>query len=127
MSRWFIATGLLTLCVACSSGWTPWADAVRGAFHPPDFAQDIAAGQVIATGLDPYEVNFAPWHARVMGVPAAQGYPYIPHPPFALLLTLPFAYQSFPAAASAWFAISVALLGILAVLLAETATSASVA
>ena len=121
---WFIATALLTLCVSCSSGGTPWLHAVAGAFHPPDLAQDVAAGQAIIAGFDPYAVNFAAWHARVMGVPPEQGYPYLPHPPFALLVTLPFAYASFISAAAVWFAISIALLGALAFLLAEIAADA---
>ena len=121
---WFIATALLTLCVSCSSGGTPWLHAVAGAFHPPDLAQDVAAGQAIVAGFDPYAVDFAAWHARVMGVPPEQGYPYLPHPPFALLLTLPFAYASFISAAAVWFAISIALLGALALLLAEIAADA---
>ena len=111
---WFIATALLTLCVSCSSGGIPWLHAVAGAFHPPDLAQDVAAGQAIVAGFDPYAVNFAAWHARVMGVPPEQGYPHLPHPPFALLVTLPFAYASFISAATVWFAISIALLGALA-------------
>jgi hypothetical protein len=122
---WFIATAFLTLCVSCSSGGTPWLHAVAGAFHPPDLAQDVAAGQAIVAGFDPYAVDFAAWHARVMGVQPEQGYPYLPHPPFALFVTLPLAYASFISAAAAWFAMSIALLAALALLLAEIAVDAA--
>src|SRR5262245_61941449 len=101
--RWLVSTALLALCASWSSGASPWLQAAAGAFHPPDLAQDIAAGQAIAAGLDPYGANFPAWHARVMDVPSDQGYPYLPHPPFALLLTLPFAFQSLESAALAWF------------------------
>ena len=54
--------------------WDPVAThAVAGAFHPPDLAQDVAAGLAIVAGFDPYAVGFATWHARVMGVPPEQG------------------------------------------------------
>jgi hypothetical protein len=119
MRRWIGATALLTCLVACSAGTAPWVAAVGGAFRPPDFAQDVAAAQVLASGSDPYVGDIARRHADVLGLRAADGYPYLPHPPFAILLTTPFAQLSFKGAARSWFAASLALCFVLAIVLAH--------
>lgn len=114
------------LVVATSAGAQPWLAAIAGAFKPPDFAQDIAAAQVWAEGLDPYDAEFTVRHARLLGTQPAKGYPYFPHPPFAIVLSLPFAFVAFSSAALLWYAVSLALLGCLALLLAEIVSGTDV-
>src|SRR5437762_9921555 len=97
----------------------PWLQAGAGAFHPPDLAQDVAASQLLASGSDPYETGVRDVQARILGIPAHDGYPYFPHPPVTVIVTWPFVHLTFGVAAQVWFAASLALLFVLAVLLAE--------
>jgi len=115
---WISATTLLTFLVTCSAGTVPWRAAVAGAFRPPDFAQDIAAARSFAAGEDPYVGNVAARHSAVLGVDASEGYAYLPHPPFAILLATPLAHIPFTAAARYWFAGSLAFCFVLAIILA---------
>src|SRR5205809_7977506 len=99
MKQWVAATATLTLLVAVSAGIVPWRDALGGAFRPPDFAQDIAAARILDSGGDPYAANFAAVHADVLGIPSVEGYPYLPHPPFVIVLSWPLAHVTFGIAA----------------------------
>jgi hypothetical protein len=122
LRTWLIATAAATLIVVLSAGARPWVGAVAGAFAPPDFAQDVAAAQLAIEGLNPYTADFASRHAQVMGTSGAGGYPFFPHPPFAIVLSWPFGFLTLSSAAMVWFAVSLALLACLALLLAEIAT-----
>lgn len=122
MRGWVGATALFTLLIACSAGTTPWRAAVAGAFRPPDFAQDIAAARAFADGHDPYVGDIAARHAAVLGIDAREGYPYLPHPPFAILLATPLAHLPFTAAARYWFAACLALCFVLAATIAALFT-----
>src|SRR6476659_4250848 len=104
MKKWVAATATLTLLVAMSAGIAPWRDALGGAFRPPDFAQDIAAARILASGGDPYAANCAAVHADVLGVPAVDGYPSFPHPSFVIVLSWPLARVTVGVAALLWFA-----------------------
>jgi len=123
MRKWVAGTAALVLLVASSAGVAPWRDAIVGAFRPPDFAQDIAAARILAANGDPYAANFAAIHAQVLGIPATEGYPYLPHPPLVLVLSWPFARVTFEAAALCWFAGSLACLFVLAIVLSGLARS----
>jgi hypothetical protein len=125
MRTWVTVTGALVLLAAFSAGVVPWRDAIGGAFMPPDFAQDIAAARVLADGADPYAADFAAIHAQVLGVGPRDGYPYLPHPPFAILLGWPLARLAFSAAALCWFAASLACCFVLAILLGGFARNQS--
>jgi hypothetical protein len=122
LRTWFIATAAATLIVVLSAGARPWVGALAGAFGPPDFAQDIAAAQLSIEGLNPYTADFASRHAQVMGTAGAKGYPFFPHPPFAIVLSWPFGFLTLSSGAMVWYAVSLALLACLALLLAEIAT-----
>jgi len=121
MKKWVAATATLTLLVAVSAGIVPWRDALGGAFRPPDFAQDIAAARILDRGGDPYATNFAAVHADVLGIPAIDGYPYLPHPPFVIVLSWPLAHVTFGVAALCWFAGSLACAFALAIVLSGLA------
>ena len=121
MRKWVAGTAASVLLVALSAGIVPWRDAIGGAFRPPDFAQDIAAARVLASGDDPYARNFAAIHAEILGIPPSDGYPYLPHPPFAIFLSWPFANLTFGAAALCWFAGSLACCFVLAIVLSGLA------
>ena len=123
MRNWVVGTGLLVLLVASSAGIIPWRDAVGGAFRPPDFAQDIAAGRILDSNGDPYAANFAAIHAQVLGIAFADGYPYLPHPPLVVVLSWPFARMMFGTAALCWFAGSLACAFVLAIVLSGLARS----
>jgi hypothetical protein len=114
-----VATLLGTLMVIASSGWTPWVDALSGAFAPVDIAQDVAAARLFADGISPYGTVIREMHARVVNVRVDQTFPYFPHPPFSLLVSWYSAYVSFETAALIWFSVSVGLLFLVAALLAE--------
>jgi hypothetical protein len=119
-------TGLLVLGVSLSAGVTPFGAALSGAYNPSDFASNIAAARELAAGRDPYQADFAPLHAAVLGIPVSGGRPYFPHPPLATVLIRPLAPLSFTAAACLWFGLSLGLLLVLAVLLAEVASGRNV-
>jgi len=121
MRNWITGTAVLVLLVASSAGIAPWRDAIGGAFRPPDFAQDIAAARILAANGDPYAANFAAIHAQVLGIPAAEGYPYLPHPPLVIMVSWPFAHVTFEVAALCWFAASLACLFVLAIVLSGLA------
>ena len=121
MRSWVAATAALMLLVAMSAGIVPWRDALGGAFRPPDFAQDIAAARILDSGGDPYTANFAAMHADVLGIAPTEGYPYLPHPPFVIVLSWPFARVTFGVAALCWFAVSLACAFALAVVLSGLA------
>jgi hypothetical protein len=112
------------VAVALSSGAKPWIDAASGAFHPPDIAQDVAAAHLFADRISPYGPVIREMHSHVTGLPLSATYPYFPHPPFSLLVSLYSAYVSFQTAALAWFAFSLALVFMLAALLAENVSDA---
>jgi len=121
--RSWIRVGLVfALLSAVTSGATPWLHALGGAFRAPDFAADVAGARLMLAGANPYSSAFAATHGDVLGAGAGQGYPYLPHPPFAIALALPFGHGPLEAAASAWFVLSLILLFILAALLREEAT-----
>lgn len=124
MRRWLVVTALVTLAAALSSGGEPHFNALSGAFRPSDFASNIAAARALAAGTNPYEADFAALHAAVLDIPVSEGRPYFPHPPLGTLLLRPWAPLSFRAAALGWFSISLGLLFILAVVLAEVAAGA---
>jgi hypothetical protein len=117
MRKWVAATAVLMLLAAFSAGIVPWLDAIGGAFKPPDFAQDIAAARVLAVHGDPYAADFAVLHGEVLGAAPGVGYPYLPHPPFAIVLSWPFAGLTFGVAALCWFAGSLACAFVLAIVL----------
>ncbi len=123
MRKWVAATAVLVLLAAFSAGMVPWLDAIAGAFKPPDFAQDIAAARILADRGDQYTTNFAAIHAQVLGAAPGEGYPYLPHPPFTILLTWPFSRLTFSAAALWWFAASLACSFVLAIVLGGFAFS----
>ena len=123
MRTWVAGAAVLMLLVASSAGIVPWRDAIAGAFSPPDFAQDIAAGRILAANGDPYAANFAATHAQVLGIPSTDGYPYLPHPPLVIALSWPFAGMTFGAAALSWFAGSLACAFVLAIVLSGFARS----
>jgi hypothetical protein len=123
MRNWVAGTAVLVLLVASSAGIAPWRDAIVGAFRPPDFAQDIAAARILAANGDPYAANFAAMHAQVLGIPATEGYPYLPHPPLVIMVSWPFAHVAFEAAALGWFAASLACAFVLAIVLSGLARS----
>jgi sterol desaturase/sphingolipid hydroxylase (fatty acid hydroxylase superfamily) len=118
-SWWASTTIVFALGAALSSGGAPFIAAIGGAFRPSDFASNIAGAREIAAGRDPYQADFAPLHAAVLGIPSSKGRPFFPHPPLAAVLIRPFAPLSFAAAAAVWFGLSIGLLLGLAVLLAE--------
>jgi hypothetical protein len=124
--RWMMSAAIVTIVVALSAGAMPWRQAAAGAFRPPDLAQDIAAAQMFASGVDPYEVGVQAVQAHMLGIPVEAGYPYFPHPPLAVVLTWPIADLPFNSAALIWFAGSLALLFALAVLLAEVVSGKDV-
>jgi Glycosyltransferase family 87 len=124
MRRWIVLTAILTAGVSVSSGGAPYLNALAGTVQPSDFASNIAAARELAAGRDPYEADFAKLHAAVLGIPVSEGRPYFPHPPLAALLIRPWAPLSFRAAALIWFAVSVGVLFMLAVLLAEIVSDA---
>jgi hypothetical protein len=95
----------------------PWLHALGGAFRPPDFAQDVAAARLLMGGLNPYSSMFQSAHAEVLQTQVSAGYPYFPHPPFVVLASLPFGFLSLKSAAAVWFALSLALLFLLALAL----------
>jgi hypothetical protein len=124
--NWILVTALSTVAVLLPSGAMPWRQALAGGFSPPDFAADIAAARMMATGTHPYAGSFAAEHARVMEVSAPEGYTYFPHPPAAVVLFRPLADLPFGVAALIWLVMSLGLLFVLAALLAEAATRTSV-
>lgn len=116
---WLLAALMAAMLVSASAGVQPWLHAVAGAFRPPDFLQDLAAARLLRDGLLPYSDAFRAAHAQAYGTDTAHGYPYLPHPPLAVALALPLAGLPSGQAAAIWFALSVALLFVLAVLLSE--------
>lgn len=125
MRRWVAVTVALALAAALSSGSRPFFAALSGAFAPSDFASNVAAARELAAGRQPYRPDFASLHAAVLGIPAAEGRPYFPHPPLAAMAIRPLASLSFHSAAAVWFAVSLGLLFVLAVLLAESVSRTS--
>lgn len=121
--RWVLVGAVGALLVAVSSGPQPWFNALGGAFRPPDFAQDLAAAQILIEGGNPYGPDFPPRHARIMREPVEKGYPYFPHPPFAAALGAPFAPFGLPAAAALWFVISLVLVFVLAAALVRISSA----
>ena len=61
---------------------------------------------------------------RVRPSQPSEGRPFFPHPPLAVFLIAPLAVVPVPAAAAVWFALSIGLLFVLAVLLSEAVLSA---
>lgn len=119
---WILAGLIGAIMVASSSGTRPWIDAASGAFNPPDIPQDVAAAHLFAHRTSPYGPAIRQIHSELTGLPISQTYPYFPHPPFSLIVSLFSAYVSLRNAALIWFAVSLALVFLLAALLAEYAT-----
>jgi hypothetical protein len=119
MRRWAAAATGLVLVTLVLSGDTPWRYTLFGLVSPPDFAQDLAAARVFMADRNPYEDGIARTHAELMKAPEHKGYPYFPHPPLLFLLVLPLAGLTLAQAAGVWFSVSIALLFLLAVLLAQ--------
>lgn len=107
------------VCIALSSGLKPWAAAIAGAFLPADLAADAAAARLFVQRISPYGPAIRQAHVEITGLPFAATLPYFPHPPFSLIVGLPMAFLSFQAAAMGWFAVTMALVFALAVLLHE--------
>jgi hypothetical protein len=122
--QWLVVTAIVTLAVALSSGGEPYFNALIGAFRPVDLAGNIAASREFIAGGNPYQADFARLDAAVFGLPASEGRPFFPHPPLAVFLIAPLAVVPVPAAAAIWFALSIGLLFVLAVLLSEAVLSA---
>jgi Glycosyltransferase family 87 len=101
----------------------PWIDAASGAFIPADIAQDIAAARLFIAGVNPYGPQIRDAHAQLLGLPVDGTFPHFPHPPFSLIISWPLGYASYPVAAAAWFAVTIALVFVLAALLAENISS----
>jgi hypothetical protein len=112
--------GAAALVVACwlSAGSAPFADAVRGASAPGDWARDyVTARTRLETGRGPPPAGEAGNdRAAGYGVPRVglYGAPYFIHPPTATLAVLPLACLPWRAAALGWAAASIAALGWLA-------------
>jgi len=104
-------------CVALSSGFKPWAAAIAGALFPADLAADAAAAHLFVQRISPYGPVIRQTHVDITGLPFTSTLPYFPHPPFSLMVGLPMAFMSFQAAALLWFAVTMALVFALAVLL----------
>ena len=119
--RWVLLGLAGAAAAAVSSGVTPWLRALGGAFRPPDFAADVAAARLLIAGSNPYSSMFQGAHAEVLQIPHAAGYPYLPHPPLVVLASVPFGFGSFESAAAVWFALSLAMVFVLALLLSEAA------
>lgn len=114
---WLI-TGLLgMMLVALSSGLKPWRAALAGAFWPADFAADVAAAHLFVHRVSPYGPTIRTVHMDLTGLPFAATLPYFPHPPFALIVSMPTGFLSFHAAAMLWFGVTMALIFALAVVL----------
>lgn len=119
MRRWvFAALGLVALVILLS-GRDPWRYTVEGLVAPPDLAQDVAAARVFASDRNPYEVGIARAHADLLNVSEDKGYTHFPHPPLLFLLMLPIADFTLRHSAVLWFSLSLSLLFLLAVILAE--------
>ena len=114
---WLLAGLLGMLAVAMSSGFKPWAAATVGAVIPADLAADVAAARLVAQGISPYGPVIRPAHAAITGLPLSATLPYFPHPPFSLVVSFPLAFLSFHEASLLWFALTLALVFALAVLL----------
>jgi alpha-1,2-mannosyltransferase len=125
MRRWGAAAAGLVLAAILLSGNTPWRYTLFGMVAPPDFAQDLAAARVFAAGQNPYEAGIARTHAALMKVSEDQGYQHFPHPPLLFLLVLPLADLTLARAAAIWFGVSLGLLFLLAVVLAESAAGST--
>ena len=113
------------LCVALSSGIQPWIDAVSGAFVPADIAQDSAAARLFVKRVDPYGPAIRQAHAQLLDMPVEGTFPHFPHPPFSLIVSLPLAFGPFSLSAGLWFAFTLALTFVLAMLLDAQAPDAA--
>ncbi len=107
------------MAVAVSSGAQPWLDAASGAFTPPDITQDVAAARLFANRVSPYGPDIREMHYRLTGIPTSETFPYFPHPPFSLVVSLFTAFVPLQTARLLWFALSVSLVSMLAALLGE--------
>jgi hypothetical protein len=114
---------LVMLGVALSSGITPWAAAVAGAFRPADLAADAAAAHLFVERINPYGPVIRTVHVQITGLPFTSTLPYFPHPPFSLLIGAPMGFLSFRTAAILWFGVTMALIFALAVLIQKAAAA----
>jgi glycosyl transferase family 87 len=71
-------------------------------------------------GVNPYGPAIRQMHAQLVGIPVDRTFPYFPHPPFSVFLTFFAAFMPFKDAVLTWFAISVALVFVLAAILAKS-------
>lgn len=123
MRTWILAALIGTVGVALSAGARPWIDAASGAFTPPDITQDIAAAHLFVARVNPYSPEIREMHSRLTGIPVGETFPYFPHPPFSLLVSLFSAYVPLKAARLIWFVASLSLVFMYAALLAENAST----
>src|SRR5262249_31920818 len=121
MRRWVVALAVLVSLSAFSSGTSSLFAALSGVFTPFDLAQDVAGAREIAARRNPYARSFEVRHAAVLGAPVEKGLPYYPHPPLAAILIRPFASLPFATISVCWFAGTLGLLFLLALLVAEVA------
>lgn len=87
-----------------------------------DLLQDYLAARAILDGRDPYQPMGVLRSAYLPGVEDALAFPHpTPHPPPALLLTLPLGVTTYPRAAAAWLAFEYLLLAACALVIARRA------
>jgi hypothetical protein len=121
---WWVVVALLGMgCVALSSGLRPWGAAIAGAVWPADLAADVAASHLFVQRISPYGPAIRVTHMELTGLPHEATLPYFPHPPFSLLVGAAMGFMSFGTAALVWFATTVALLFVLAILLSKAAST----
>lgn len=83
-----------------------------------DLLQDYLAARAILDGKDPYQPMSALRAEYLGAVDGALAFPHpTPHPPPALLLTLPLGLTTYPRAAAAWLVLEYLLLGVSCVLI----------
>jgi len=120
--------GALAFCVAMYGAWIsaahiPLGAAVEGAVSPTDFTRDFIAAKVLLRGepvsqLDGERGNAEAVRAGAQPVIIIDGSPFHLHPPPAALPILPLVPLGFRLASAVWLALSIALCGRLAWLLA---------
>jgi hypothetical protein len=113
--------GVLVLALVA----TVQAAATFGTLRAPevyrkDLLQDYLAARAVLDGKDPYRPMSVLTAEYVGPVPGALAFPHpTPHPPPALLLTLPLGLTSYPRAAAAWLLLEYGLLAACCVALAR--------
>ena len=129
--HWATAVRRAAACALLAAAWLsagaqPFAEALRGARTPADFTRDFVGAHALLHGgpaaVAALEGEAANDYAEAVGAPrlALYGGPYHTHPPAAMLVVIPLVPLGFRGAALVWFVASLAALGWLARLLAET-------